>query len=182
MSEYIKELITLAQLGDEKSREDLWEAFRPLRYKWAASISLPGWEWDDLQQEAFVILIQAIDKYDAALGMTFEGYYKVSLYNWRYNKFRKKKEYLGIGEDIAEQGAYQIPEYTEDLGDIICTQIGCQRIVELLGELKELDRELIIRHYFQYQPIKEAGEALGLKDKAAYSRMHRIIKNLRKKF
>ncbi|MEG0708439.1 MAG: sigma-70 family RNA polymerase sigma factor [Cellulosilyticaceae bacterium] len=182
MSESIKELITLAQAGDEKSREELWEAFAPLRYSWAKRIVLSGWEWEDLQQEAYILLIEAIRQYDSTRGMSFEGYYKVSLYNWGYKKYRKRQEYLGIVSDITEQDAYQVPTYTEDIADNIYLQACCVRAVELLRGLDDLDRELLTRHYFANQTLKAVGESLGLKDKAAYTRVSRILKKLRSRF
>lgn len=182
MSESIKELITLAQAGDEKSREELWEAFIPLRYSWAKHIVIPGWEWEDLQQEAYILLIEAIRKYDSTLGMSFEGYYKVSLYNWKYKKYRKRQEYLGIEKDIMEQDAYQVPGYTEDIADNIYLQACCMRAVELLEGLEHLDRELLTRYYFGNQTLKEVGESLGLRNKVPYTRVSRLLKKLRKRF
>lgn len=182
MSEHIKALITLAQLGDEKSVEELWEAFRPLRYKWARSTILPSWEWEDFQQEAYILLIQAIHQYDAELGMSFEGYYKVTLYNWRYKKLRKRKEYLGVLADITEQDEYQQPIDKEDIADNIHLKVQCERMLELLEDLDSRDREILTRHYFHYETLKDIGASLGLKDRTTYSRVNRLLQKLRKNF
>lgn len=180
MSERIKEWIILAQKGDEKSREELWEALKPLRYSWAAHILLPSWEWEDLQQEAYIILMEAIHRYDSTLGMSFEGYYKVYLYNWKYKMFRKRRECLGIESDIMEQDAYQVPTYREDIPDHIYLQARCKKVVELVQQLDSLDQELLTRHYFYQETLKSVGESLGLKDKTTYTRVRRLLAKLRK--
>lgn len=56
-----------------------------------------------------------------------------------------------------------------------------ERLLYEINSLPEVEREIIVRKYFLFQPSKEISKALGMKVSAVDTRVHRILKKLREK-
>ena len=56
-----------------------------------------------------------------------------------------------------------------------------QLLREALDELEELDREILVRHYYFYQRVNEIAQLLGLNENTVKSRLLRGRKALQKK-
>ena len=57
----------------------------------------------DLSYEWWTKLTPLWKKFSKALGVPFESYYKIQLYGWRANQNRKKREMIGMSEEVYQQ-------------------------------------------------------------------------------
>ena len=67
----------------------------------------------------------------------------------------KKSDVVDI-DDYDPEDSFSISDQTEK-------KDMCRELLEIVNELKEPDREIIIRHYFYYQKITSIARSLGLR-------------------
>lgn len=53
-------------------------------------------------------------------------------------------------------------------------------LIEIIGQISEPDREILIRHYFYYQKIREIAASMRLTEENVKVRLHRTRNRLRK--
>lgn len=75
MSE-LNELITKAKKKEVKAMEELFYQFKPLLKSRAKRYARAGLEYDDLFQQAALLFIIAVHKYEERPPITFAGYIK----------------------------------------------------------------------------------------------------------
>jgi len=90
----LKELIAKAKKRNEKAMEELFYQFKPLLKSRAGKYSGCGLEYDDVFQQASLIFILAVYKYQEKPPTTFAGYMEKRI-DWGlwiyYRKYLKQK-------------------------------------------------------------------------------------------
>lgn len=150
-----------------------WIKLQPLVNKFKRETKLRGLDRDDIEQECYILLQQAWEKYDARLGVPFESYYKIYIYGWRSNQNQKKRELLGKEEMFI----------TIDERINIEQEIEKKLLLEkALGELQKLtdtEKEIIISYYIHHQKLKDIAIRLGLNYKTAEFKKGAALKKIR---
>lgn len=156
-----------------------WEKLRPLRRKFSRETILGGYDQNDLEQECYLLLLEALKKFDKSLGIPFERYYKTYLHGWRANQNRKcqrRQVVLADDEDLLDIEDERTNIMREVESDILFHQI-----LECMTELKELEQQLIISYYLQNKKLSQVAIELGLTYRAAEYRKEEVLKKIRKK-
>lgn len=177
MLENLQHHINLARQGDTKSLELLWQEVKYITKKWVNRTHIPSWDREDLEQEAYLILVESIHKWDQEAGMTFYGYYKIRLSVWRQLALKKKTEHPALGEDISHtEEKYDTAQV--GLEEAALIHLRYQEAIRLLDGLTPIDRQLILSHYFHGHSLEQSGAELGLKRTGASSRIQRALKKI----
>ena len=73
--------------------EPLFYRFTPLIKKYMKDYFLEYVEFEDLMQEARLVMLDAVERYDSEKGMRFSGYYRLVLQHHIYGIIRKENAY-----------------------------------------------------------------------------------------
>lgn len=153
-----------------------WEKLYPLRRKFVRETIINGMEKEDLEQECYIQLERALQRYNPELGVPFESYFKVRLYGWRANQNRvKARTELAFGEEslfflIDER--VQIEEETV-MKDLI------QEVYRNLEALDEKDQFIIKAYYLQYKKLADIAGVLGMSLKGVEGRKKKALNKIR---
>lgn len=174
----IETIITQAKSGDTNSLEYIWQDVRGITQKWLNKTHLIGWEREDLEQEAYLVLVESIHRWDPQAGMTFFGYYKVRLSVWRQLTNKKRTEHPAMAEDVAliTDGYAHSQSSIEE--QVLIT-LGYQNLLRQLDTLSPLEKDLILAHYMHGKHLKDIATKHGLKRTTASSRIQRALRKLK---
>lgn len=155
-----------------------WEKLYPLRRKFVRETIINGMEKEDLEQECYIQLEQALKRYNPGLGVPFESYFKVRLYGWRANQNRvKARMELAFGE---ESLFFLIDERVQIEEETVMKDL-MQEVYKNLKQLDEKDRFIITAYYFQYKKIGDIAEQLGMTIKGVESRKKKALGKIRER-
>lgn len=88
----------------------------------------------------------------------------------RYRKLKKEAAVMPLQDFMPDDNIlHEAAEHKDNL----------QTIKSVICEMPQPDREIFLRRYFLYQPIKEIAEFLNMGDKAVESRLFRARKKLK---
>ena len=149
-----------------------WEKLAPLRRKFISETYIGGFEKSDIEQECFLLLHKALQRYDPQIGVPFECYYKVVLNGCRANETRKK-----VNTEVAyeeESFFFLIDEEVNIERDVERKMIE-EEITRLIALLDEKEKEVIEAYYFQNKTIKEIADLEGSTYKAVECRKRRAL-------
>lgn len=152
-----------------------WDKLYPLRRKFVGETLLNGFGKDDIEQECFLQLHKAIERYDPHLGVSFESYYKVVLHGWRANQNRNK-----INREIAfEPEAFcLVKDERTDIERDVERKVLIEEVMHLIKQLDEKEEGIIRAYYLQNKKIKEIAEEYGIAYKTVEARKKKALDRL----
>ena len=154
-----------------------WDKLYPLRRKFVRQTHLDGLDKGDLEQECFMLLIKAVERYNPEMGVPFESYYKVILYGWRANQNRvRARTKLAFGEDEFASLQDERIDIEKDVERKMLYEEVCQK----LYELDEGERRLIEAFYFKGKRMSEIAKALAVTERTAFNRKDRALNKLKR--
>lgn len=169
----MSEIITLSY--------EWWIKLTPLWKKFVYETRLCGYDKEDLKQECYLLLVKCLEKYDAALGVPFESYYKVQLYGWRANQNRKKYDLLTITQEEEGNPFLKIPD-KQNVEQEVQRKLRVEQIMDYLANLSPKDKAIIYAFYIEQKPLYEVAKDLGMKYKSVEARKARLIRKIRYHF
>lgn len=89
----IEEMVAAMKEGRIEYFEPLFYRFTPLIKKYMKDYFLEYVEFEDLMQEARLVMLDAVERYDSEKGMRFSGYYRLVLQHHIYGIIRKENAY-----------------------------------------------------------------------------------------
>ncbi|WP_373816845.1 sigma-70 family RNA polymerase sigma factor [Jeotgalibaca porci] len=89
----IEEMVAAMKEGQMEYFEPLFYRFSPLIKKYMKDYFLEYVEFEDLMQEARLVMLDAVERYDSEKGMRFSGYYRLVLQHHIYGIIRKENAY-----------------------------------------------------------------------------------------
>lgn len=89
----IEEMVAAMKEGKIEYFEPLFYRFTPLIKKYMKDYFLEYVEFEDLMQEARLVMLDAVERYDSEKGMRFSGYYRLVLQHHIYGIIRKENAY-----------------------------------------------------------------------------------------
>lgn len=89
----IEEMVAAMKEGKIEYFEPLFYRFTPLIKKYMKAYFLEYVEFEDLMQEARLVMLDAVERYDSEKGMRFSGYYRLVLQHHIYGIIRKENAY-----------------------------------------------------------------------------------------
>lgn len=173
-------LVDNAKRGDKQSIYELWQMIAPVSNHWISHIYLEHWSREDLLQETYIILIEALQKYDKEQGMTFWGYYKMSLKVWKSKKSKRKTCESSNVESI-ERAMQCHSEGSQDGLIEVENQMLLAQIIEVMNELEEGEREFLIDSVIKGKEAPFLSQKYGGKPSTIRSKKKRMIDKLKQK-
>ena len=160
------ELLYLIDNNNEEALTFLMEKYDNLIYKMINKYKFPKNEFDDLFQEAKLVLFKAIKTFDESYKKTFTNYYKLLLEN-RFNTLIK---------------AYNKLEYYETTLnlDLVVEEENSFDEIDILKMLSSVEKAVYFKYFLGQVSISELVESLNLTKKQAYNAISRIKQKLHK--
>lgn len=153
-----------------------WDRLYPLRRKFVRETILGGLDQDDLEQECFIQLLKALEKYRPEMGVPFECYYKVVLHGWRANQNRvRARMELAFGEDEM----FFVSDERVRIEEDVETKMLLEEVRHQIDELEDEERMIIESYYLQSKKLVDIASMLGKSYKMIEYKKHIILKKLR---
>jgi len=152
-----------------------WDKLYPLRRKFVSETLLNGLEKEDIEQECFLQLHKAVERYNPHLGVPFESYYKVVLHGWRANQNRNKRN---REIPVEEEVFFFIKDERTDIERDVETKLLREEIMYLIEQLEEKEQGIIRAFYLQNKKIKEIAEEYGIAYKTVEAKKKKALKKL----
>lgn len=181
----IANLVCGAQRGDPRCFDELIDAYADRLYGYFYRSTGSRTAAEDLVQEVFLRLIEAIKRYDHR--ERFEAYlFRIAgnLNRDRLRKARRSREVLRFGEMADDAGASAFSEVFEDPTERSpesaleqAEQVG--QMQAALGRLSSAEREVIALRHFSGLSFGEIAKLMGTPLGTALARAHRGLARLR---
>ena len=153
-----------------------WDRLYPLRRKFVRETHLGGLEQEDLEQECFIQLLKALEKYRPEMGVPFESYYKVVLHGWRANQNRvKARMELAFGED----GLFFVKDERINIEQDVERKMLSEEVYKKLGELEQEEQIIITAYYLQNKKLADIADMLQQPYKTVERKKRIALKKLR---
>lgn len=183
----VDSMIIRIQSGDSSLFPDLLERSESLLRKSTYRRFIKGYERDDLYQEACLILVESVEKYEPDRGMSFNQYVCLNLDN-HFNRLIRKsnalkrksyKEALSL-ESVLEENGYQLagPSKTIQPED---KPIVNETMEEYINYLSSFEKEVCLCCFLGYSFEKIAVDLECTKEKVMNAK-HRCTEKYRKHF
>ncbi len=175
------ELITSYINGNEGAFSILLERHSTKVYTTILLIVKDRYKAEDLMQECFMKAIDRINRGVYNEEGKFAPWISRMAHNMAIDSFRKKKRDPTV---ILEDGSpvFNTMEFTaESIESIQITQDRNVRLKELIQELPETQREVLIMRHYSDLSFQEIAEETGVSINTALGRMRYALINLRKK-
>ena len=168
-----KKLAERMKKGNEKAFEEIIYRFTPLVSNIIRNISsgyLSNEDIEEVTTDVFVTLWKNSEKLDVNMLKP----YIICIAKSRVKDRLRRENKFGIVDidsvDIADDS--EIFEKCENENLV-------SDLKEEIAKLKEPDREILIRHYYYYQPVKEISEIMGINIETVKSKLQRTRKKLK---
>ena len=155
-----------------------WIKMMPMWKKWIRKTYLCGYDKDDLMQQSYIELVNCMNKYNKELGVPFESYYKMYLYQWRNNQSRKKRELLSITDEY-EKNLMETKDITVDIEGEIENKLLSEAIIRTLEDMGEIEKFIITKYYMEKVSLKDIAKELNINYKTLEYKKKCILRKLR---
>ena len=175
------ELISLYKNGRENAFSELLSRYSTKVYTTILLIVKDRYKAEDLMQECF---IKAIDRIKGGVYNEegkFGPWISRMAHNMAIDHFRKQKRNPTV---ILEDGSpvFNTMEFTEEsVESVQVTKETNSRLKELINELPDNQREVLVMRHFSGLSFQEIAEETGVSINTALGRMRYALINLRKK-
>ncbi len=187
-----EELAILAKQNDKTAIAKLWESTRRLTYKLAqpyfklcerARITV-----EDMQQELFFAVLQAVKAFDPTSGNKFNSYLEYHVRNvCRAALGMRGKKHIDalliLDAPIGEDGDMTNGDLLEDTTIDLCAGAeltDLQRVVRMaVNRLPEPLRQAVELYYFYKMTLEEIGERIGVSREQARQNLQKAYRKLR---
>ena len=168
ISDEERELVSLAQKGDERGFAGLVRLHQRRAYIVARSIAMTHEDAEDAVQDGFLRAYQAIDRFDP--GQTFAAWLNRIVANAALDLARRRK--VRNAEELSDTipDAFRDPAEGGELRE---------RLEAALAQLPERARSVIVLHDVEGFTHAEIGEMLGIPGGTARSDLHHARQRLR---
>lgn len=167
--------LILARKGDMDAFTELVNAYQSAVYNLCYRMLGDPYEAEDAAQETFIRAYKSMKSYDQK--RPFSTWILSIAAHYCIDQLRKKRL---NGTNIEDSTYLAIPDPGPNPEVLLVKEEGQKRIKELLNELNETDRAIVIMFYWYEFSYVEIAEALNLTSSAVKSRIHRARAQLAK--
>ena len=168
-----KKLAERMKKGNEKAFEEIIYRFTPLVSNIIRNISSGYLNNEDIEEvttDVFITLWKNSEKLDVNMLKP----YIICIAKSRVKDRLRRENKFGIVDidsvDIADDG---------DIFEKYENESLVSDLKEEISKLKEPDKEILIRYYYYYQPVKEISEIMGINIETVKSKLQRTRKKLK---
>jgi len=114
---------------------------------------------------------------------SLKTYLKIILRNTAINKLRdlSRREESELPDDISDIAKYYIDNNQNVEGKVFSKE-NIKQLSNMISQLKEIDKELVIRKYFYLQSSKDIAKAMNMTVTAVDSKLSRLRVKMKKEF
>lgn len=167
--------LILARKGDMDAFTELVNAYQSAVYNLCYRMLGDPYEAEDAAQETFIRAYKSMKSYDQK--RPFSTWILSIAAHYCIDQLRKKR--LSV-TNIEDSTYLEIPDPGPNPEVLLVKEEGQKRIKELLNEINETDRAIVIMFYWYEFSYVEIAEALNLTSSAVKSRIHRARAQLAK--
>ncbi len=167
----LTQLIILAQEGDQDAYGKIYSQFYKRIYRYCQFNTYDKVVAQDICQETFVRAWKALPKFSIKKGGSLQAFLFRIARNLIIDASRRKKT-------VSIEG-YENLQSNEDLAGDIDRRDENKRLKAAMAKLNEVDRQIIVLHYFEEMSGAEIAKVVGTREGALRVRTHRIIKKLK---
>ncbi len=161
-------LYELAKQGDNQALEQLYKNNLGIIKKYCKSFAKNPFEFEELQQEAYFVLINCIKNFNPELGFKFISYFAYSL-KYRFIRSIKKirsKELLTLNQPVGNAENDDLIEFIADENTINPQEYSDESVIQdmVQTELNKLQNglgEAMYKFYGQGGSLEQVGRILG---------------------
>ncbi|HHY83802.1 MAG TPA: sigma-70 family RNA polymerase sigma factor [Clostridiales bacterium] len=170
----IVRLVNQAKNGSHHALEKLIARLQPLIYS-TIRRHAAGPDWEDLLQEAALVILEGIRDYNETTGIPFLAYIKIKLNFHIYNlcrRQRKKEFYNNSFYNISPESNEVDPmdlivDETNDTLGYVLKREQAAAVKEALESLDLKHRQVIILYHFKKLSLREIAKKLGVSYRTA---------------
>lgn len=166
----LNKLILRAQKGDRDAFGQIYNIFWRRIFRYCKFNTYQEEVAQDICQETFLKAWAKLPLFSQK-GGSFQAYLFKIARNLIIDLSRKRKE-----EPLL---AYQEIETTEQLEENLEKRENIAKVQKALSKLNELDRQIIVLHYFEDMTQREVAEVVGLREGNLRVKTHRVLKKLK---
>lgn len=183
-----EECLTDAQNGDEEAIEKIIKQYNGLVYKNSKDFFLKGADYDDLMQEGFIGLLNAIKSYDNSRNASFATFAHLcvrrqmisAVKNFNSDKYKYLNESIGkIGHlEQQEKSFYTKPSINFGLPDEMLLSKELLKLLEiyLSKNLSKFEKK-VLYYLIEQQTYQEIAKLLNDTPKRIDNTIQRVKKN-----
>jgi RNA polymerase sigma-70 factor (ECF subfamily) len=171
----LEELVRKAQEGDRASVAALYEHFFDQVFRYVSFKTQSPLEAEDITGEVFVRMIEAIGSFRWQ-GYPFSSWLFRIAHNLVIDHFRRK----GKGKTLSLEAAeLDFGAPSPDLDGHLDRERAMQEVRQAIGELTDLQREVISLRFAGGLSLSETAKAIGRNENAVKALQHAALKKLR---
>ncbi len=183
MYKIIDKLYSQSKRGDKNSKEELLTRLRPLILTSIRKYYNKRNMYDDLIQEGYIVVLQAIEDYDESRGTNFLGYVKMHLRFYYLNMNRKVKHSISLNIFTGKNDSIELIDMIADGGvnvdDIVLKKESLQELWTSLSSLAKRQKEVIYLFYIENMSMVEISKKLQISYRTVVNTKTKAIKNLK---
>lgn len=161
-------LIQEYKKGNTDVYPQIEKMFHPLIFSWLKKIKhLHSQEKEDYLSQSKLILIECLTAYNPTYNVPFESYYKIKLYHWYSNHYRKKK-----------CDTIPISETSFSIEDILIEKERREQMLLAIEKLTETEKVIMFK-YIEGYTTKEIAEELNMNTKTVINKKNICIDKIR---
>lgn len=175
------DLVEKAKDGDRSAVAEIIEKLQPLVKASIRRYYNKINEYEDLLQDGNIKILESIHSYEKSQGVHFLGYIKMNL-KFLYLDKHKIKIHDSLNKTIGDSEIEEIdllPSQDLNILDGVIEKEISETLGQLLGNLPERQKQVILLYYFEKMSIKEIGEKLGISYRTVVNTKTNGIKNMR---
>lgn len=137
---------------------------------------------EECVNDTYLKIWNHIEQYDMEKA-SLKTYLKIILRNTAINKLRdlSRREKSELPDDISDIAKYYI-DNSQNVEGKVFSKENIKQLSNIIGHLKEIDKELVIRKYFYLQSSKDIAKATKMTVTAVDSRLSRLRIKMKKEF
>lgn len=137
---------------------------------------------EECVNDTYLKIWNHIEQYDMEKA-SLKTYLKIILRNTAINKLRdlSRREESELPDDISDIAKYYI-DNSQNVEGKVFSKENIKQLSNIIGHLKEIDKELVIRKYFYLQSSKDIAKATKMTVTAVDSRLSRLRIKMKKEF
>lgn len=176
----INYIIQMSLKGDKKYQEILLNELEPLLYKniyrhWSVNDPII----EDLLQEGYVVVLQALKAFDESKEIHFLAFIKSKIRYFYLNCYRNSLKHAKNSISHCNIDDLEIGDLKENVEEKILKDEEISLLESCIGMLTEKERQLIYSFYFDETPIGEIAEKLNISYSTACCKKSQVLKKLR---
>lgn len=163
--------------SDSEKLEQLYTRYEQKMYVVAFSVLHNEWQAEDAVQEAFVRLLRNIRKLKDVESVKTRTYVLNTIKSTAIDQYRRNQ---AQNKQCVPLGEMEIADKRDDTMEIIGRLAGKMVLDEILGELPETYRDVIMYRCVHQLSVKETAAVLEITEEAVRKRQQRAMQKIRK--